>query len=741
MNSTLKRRKSISSQAASISAWCAVFDWLEHRGRVERVGATGRRAARRRGGRRRRAPPTACATSRASAAAAASIACFDLLGAALVDVGEHVLLVVRHHGLASSPVRRPRRRSRAGSRSARAPSASSAASSYARSGEPGARSPLTGSFRCGARREDAGAALIRGSCIRAMRLRRLSRRTSLGRGLAHVEQQHRTPPAMRRWLGSATAPWVVVRYERPTTSGRYRARRSTRRSPRTTPEAASGAPAATLPRNDVRGKTDGASCRTRSSSGSGRTSLAERDDVRRTFQLDADWTPPFQARSPEALRAVPRGEVVTYGELARARRPAWRGARGRHVLRRQPLLARSSRATASSRPAGSAATGRSASTTSGGCWRSRARSMSLSDELRDELAAIAPDARLRPARRALGALPLRRQPPPARARPLAVHLDLASLCGRPRAFTLLRELGVRSEIRTYRRRAFDRATRYQLHVDGDDRGARVAARGRRLSTRGRAARAAAAARRRPRLLPRRVPARRAARRRLALRAARAAPRARATGLDGAEFLADIAARDGVALRVARAAAHAVAYAKGTERSPTCSPSRARATRRCASTSAGRGRGTRAQANRLANADRREPRPHEPGGQEQLAGDRALSSRRSSASRRSSGDRRPPLRHPSLARASSRRSAVPPITKAAAHHRMVKRCKHLAPRCRIHSRAMRPLRSLDANRRSPLGDPGSERPTRRANGGPEGKLRGRPSPPPEPRSGPLATDGV
>ena len=27
MNLTLKRQKSISSQAASISAWCAVFDW------------------------------------------------------------------------------------------------------------------------------------------------------------------------------------------------------------------------------------------------------------------------------------------------------------------------------------------------------------------------------------------------------------------------------------------------------------------------------------------------------------------------------------------------------------------------------------------------------------------------------------------------------------------------------------------------------------------------------------------
>jgi cell division protein WhiA len=33
---------------------------------------------------------------------------------------------------------------------------------------------------------------------------------------------------------------------------------------------------------------------------------------------------------------------------------------------------------------------------------------------------------------------------------------------------LLRDEGIRSEIRTYRRRAFDRATRYQLHVEGGD---------------------------------------------------------------------------------------------------------------------------------------------------------------------------------------------------------------------------------------------------------------------------------
>ncbi|MGI8480278.1 MAG: DNA-binding protein WhiA [Gaiellaceae bacterium] len=48
----------------------------------------------------------------------------------------------------------------------------------------------------------------------------------------------------------------------------------------------------------------------------------------------------------------------------------------------------------------------------------------------------------------------------------ALHLDLASGAAARRAFSLLRDVEIRSEIRTYRRRAFDRATRFQLHVEG-----------------------------------------------------------------------------------------------------------------------------------------------------------------------------------------------------------------------------------------------------------------------------------
>ena len=52
---------------------------------------------------------------------------------------------------------------------------------------------------------------------------------------------------------------------------------------------------------------------------------------------------------------------------------------------------------------------------------------------------------------------------------IALHLDLASPAAARRAFSLLRELGVTSEIRTYQRRAFGRETRYQLHVEGEGR--------------------------------------------------------------------------------------------------------------------------------------------------------------------------------------------------------------------------------------------------------------------------------
>ena len=87
----------------------------------------------------------------------------------------------------------------------------------------------------------------------------------------------------------------------------------------------------------------------------------------------------------------------------------------------------------------------------------------LSDDLRDELATIAPTRRccrlaeLSALMHVSGAWHLSE-------RRVAVALDLGSPAAARRAFRLLRELGVSSELRTYRRHAFERATRYQLHV-------------------------------------------------------------------------------------------------------------------------------------------------------------------------------------------------------------------------------------------------------------------------------------
>ena len=92
--------------------------------------------------------------------------------------------------------------------------------------------------------------------------------------------------------------------------------------------------------------------------------------------------------------------------------------------------------------------------------------MITSEDVREELATIAPQrecdrlAELSALFHAAGSLHLRG------SGAWALHLDLGSGAAARRAFALLRERGIRSEIRTYRRRAFDTATRYQLHVEG-----------------------------------------------------------------------------------------------------------------------------------------------------------------------------------------------------------------------------------------------------------------------------------
>jgi DNA-binding protein WhiA len=96
-----------------------------------------------------------------------------------------------------------------------------------------------------------------------------------------------------------------------------------------------------------------------------------------------------------------------------------------------------------------------------------------SEDVRKELAQIAPEracdrlAELSALFHSAGSLHLRGKGE------WGLHLDLASGAAARRAFSLLRGEGIHSEIRTYSRRAFDRATRYQLHVDGADDALRV----------------------------------------------------------------------------------------------------------------------------------------------------------------------------------------------------------------------------------------------------------------------------
>ncbi len=190
--------------------------------------------------------------------------------------------------------------------------------------------------------------------------------------------------------------------------------------------------------------------------------------------------------------------------------------------------------------------------------------MSLSEDLRNELAAIAPRrecdrlAELSGLAHAAGSVHLRGRGD------VALHLDVASPSVARRAFSLLGGFGVRTEIRTYRQRAFGRATRYQLHVEGRGRVLQVLNEAGILDGR-------LAPLERP---PKRVVARsccRAAYLRGALLGAGSlsGPRdlhleLRTATVDGAEFLAELAGRESVRLRVVDRGRHAVAYAKGAE---------------------------------------------------------------------------------------------------------------------------------------------------------------------------------
>jgi DNA-binding protein WhiA len=288
-------------------------------------------------------------------------------------------------------------------------------------------------------------------------------------------------------------------------------------------------------------------------------------------------------------------------------------------------------------------------------------------ELREELAAIAPRraccrlAEVSALLHAAGAWHLRGHGE------VAVHVDLGSAAAARRAFSLLRELGIRSEIRTYRRRAFDQATRYQLHVELDGTAARHLREAGVIS-------AAGAPLEHP---PKRVVGRsccRGAYLRGALlgSGSLSGPRAlhleiRSSGLAGARFVADVAAAEGVELRVVERRGHALAYAKGAEAIADllalagASDTALRLDEHAVLAA------TRARANRLANADEGNLVRTARAAQLQLEAIRRLEGVELPRRLREIADLR--LRHPSLSLGELARKCRPPITKAAAHNRM------------------------------------------------------------------------
>jgi DNA-binding protein WhiA len=306
--------------------------------------------------------------------------------------------------------------------------------------------------------------------------------------------------------------------------------------------------------------------------------------------------------------------------------------------------------------------------------------LALSDELRTELAAIVPTrgcdrlAELSALFHTAGSIHLR-----GRGQ-IAVHLDLAGPAVARRAFALLRALGLHSEIRTYRQRAFAKATRYQLHVAGDEPARALLRETGVLDQRSRPLE-------RP---PKRVVARSCCRRaylRGALLGAGSLSgpgsphlEMRTASVAGAELLRRVAAAEGIALSVVDRRRHAAVYAKGAEAIEGVLLAAGAGDAVLAFEERSVVAGLRAQANRLANADHANLVRTSRAAQEQLEAVRRLAAAGTldALPDRLSEAGRLRLRHPTLSLAELARRADPPASKAGMHRRL-RRLQELAGR--------------------------------------------------------------
>ena len=299
--------------------------------------------------------------------------------------------------------------------------------------------------------------------------------------------------------------------------------------------------------------------------------------------------------------------------------------------------------------------------------------MSLSDDLRHELAAITPRsecdrlAELSGLFHSAGSVYLRGRGE------VSVQLDVGDPAVARRAFRLLRAFRVGAEIRTYRRRAFEGGTRYQLEVAGTGRALQVLHEAGVLSSR---------------LTPLEHPPRRVVARSCCrgayLRGAilgggsLSGPRSphleiRTAGTDGASFLARIAEREGTRLGLLDRGRHSVAYAKGAETiADVLALAGANETvllfqERSVMAA------TRSRANRLANADHANLVRTSRAAHDQL---RAVERLRRSGELARLPERLQEIaelreRHPTLSLRDLAQKCRPPVTKAAAHRRLRK----------------------------------------------------------------------
>jgi hypothetical protein len=297
----------------------------------------------------------------------------------------------------------------------------------------------------------------------------------------------------------------------------------------------------------------------------------------------------------------------------------------------------------------------------------------LSEEVRAELAAIEPRkaccrlAELSALIRGAGSIHLRG------GGRIGLHLEVASPAVARRVFSLLRGYGVSCEIHTFKRQAFERATRFQIHIEDDARALQA------LNEMGVVDVHLAPVERPPRRIVAR-PCCRAAYLRGALLAAGSVsgPRnahleLRAASVEGAELLASLGREEGFALSVHDRGRHAIAYLKGREAIAELlafvgAQDAVLRLGESAVVSA-----TRARANRLANADHANIVRASRAADAQLRAIKRLEAagrlEQLPADLRELADLR--ARHPTLSLRELAGRCRPPATKAAAQRRLAK----------------------------------------------------------------------